>query len=90
VVVGGTEVLRGSPELNRSLIQLHASLVARINEGNIMIAAILLNCGKYKYFRIIVTSRNDFMKLEYFCLRTIFRFHVAIVAFDFNTDVECH
>jgi hypothetical protein len=46
VVLGGIEVLRGSVELNRSLIQLHASLVARIHEGIVMIAVILLKRGE--------------------------------------------
>lgn len=42
MVLGGIEVLRGSVEVNRSLIQFHASLVARIHEGIVMIAVILL------------------------------------------------
>jgi hypothetical protein len=42
VVFGGIEVLRDSLELNRSLIQLHASLIVRIHGDIIMTAVILL------------------------------------------------
>jgi hypothetical protein len=46
VVLGGTEMLRGSPEWNRSFIQLLASFVAGIDGGIIIIAMILLKSAE--------------------------------------------